>query len=209
MLPECSTSSIGVDCLNTNQRSDDIMRTSDIDNSTTSSVEIKRVINPESGIIEAIREKKWKPIPWLFDRKCVNINEAEEVLREEKIWSIDYNRSTEEGHKKFYRCNKVKRRAIQCSAKVYLLFDSFSDSVSIYRADAEHDHDQKELHSSYGLSEDIKLEINKLYELDMKPRDIFERLSQVGAIKMPKISQIRNYISDRRRRSIVVMETIE
>jgi hypothetical protein len=39
-------------------------------------------------------------------------------VRAEKTWSISLTHITEEDKRKFYRCNKVKRRGPQCAAQI-------------------------------------------------------------------------------------------
>lgn len=70
----------------------------------------------------------------------------------------------------------------------------------MFKTNADHDHDEKkEFTSSYGLSDTVKNEINRLFDLKMKPKAIMESLSKMKNIKVPKMSQLRNYLSDRRR----------
>ncbi len=47
-----------------------------------------------------------------------------------------------EGKKKLFRCNKVKRRGIQCDAGIYLLLDSTTDGVILLRDKSDHTHDR-------------------------------------------------------------------
>ncbi|GLV45292.1 uncharacterized protein CBL_05392 [Carabus blaptoides fortunei] len=125
---------------------------------------------------------------------------AEVAVAEEGAWSLHYYHETEDGKKKYYRCNKLKRRGPQCSARIYLLFETTSDAVLMFRADADHDHDKKmKFSSSYGLSDTVKSEIDKLFELKMKPKAIMHNLTKMKDINIPKYSQLRNYLSERRR----------
>lgn len=132
--------------------------------------------------------------------KFDNRHQAEEALQKEDTWSLNYYHETEEGKKKYYRCNKLKKRGPQCSAKMYLLLESISDSVLMFKANAKHDHDKKiEFSSSHGLTDPVKAEINKLFQLKMKPQEIMQNLTKMTHIKPPKISQLRNYLSIQRR----------
>lgn len=70
----------------------------------------------------------------------------------------------------------------------------------MFRADADHGHDKKmEFSSSYGLSDTVKIEIDKLFEFKMKPKVIMQNLTKMINIKIPKYSQLINYLSERRR----------
>lgn len=53
--------------------------------------------------------------------------------------------------------------------------------------------------SSQGLSDAVKAGINELFELKMKPKVIMQNRSKLTHIKLPKMSQLRNYLNDRRR----------
>lgn len=144
-------------------------------------------------------KKKMKPISWTFVKEFENRIEAEEALKEENIWSLNYSNQTFEGQKRFFRCNKVKKRGIQCAAKMYLLYDSTSNAVFMYRADADHDHENKNLSSWSVMSDAVKLEIKKLFDRSMKPRFIMNNLARMDGIQMPKMCQIRSYVRDLRR----------
>lgn len=131
-------------------------------------------------------------------KKFDNVTQVQEALSEENAWSVHYSNESEEGKKTYYRCNKVKKRGPQCSAKRYLLYDSTSDAVFMYKTEADHDHEGKVL-SKHGLSEGVKLEINKLFDLHMKPKAIMTALTKIEGIQVPKMTQLRNYLSDQRR----------
>ena len=58
-----------------------------------------------------------------------NLTEAFEFLETEKTCGFQYKNETNEGNKWNYRCNKVKLRAKQCSAVIFLLFDNRNTEV--------------------------------------------------------------------------------
>lgn len=152
---------------------------------------------------ESVLVAKKKPklsLDWKLVQKFDNFEQAKTFVKAEGTWSKNYCHQTEEGKKTYYRCNKLKRRGPQCSTRMYLLFESTSDSVLMFKTNADHDHDEKkEFTSSYGLSDTVKNEINRLFDLKMKPKAIMESLLKMKNIKVPKMSQLRNYLSDRRR----------
>ena len=143
-------------------------------------------------------EKKRHFFSWIFVKKFDSVIEAQKALSEENTWSVLYSNESEEGKKTYYRCNKVKKRGPQCSAKRHLLYDSTSDAVFMYQTDADHDHEGK-VSSKYGIPEEVKLEINRLFALHMKPKAIMTALQKLPSIQVPKMTQLRNYLSDRRR----------
>ncbi len=63
--------------------------------------------------------------------------------------------------KKFFRYNKVKYRGKQCGASIYLLFESISDQVVLYRDESDHTHDTIQEKSSR-ISNEVKETIKEL-----------------------------------------------
>ncbi|KAH9632266.1 hypothetical protein HF086_002901 [Spodoptera exigua] len=83
----------------------------------------------------------------------------------------------QEKKKRFYRCNKVPRKGVQCAAEMYLLFEADSEAVLLYSTDREHNHDF-ENNYRYGICDETKSEINKLYDLHLKLKSILEHLKK-------------------------------
>ncbi|KAL0871027.1 hypothetical protein ABMA27_004837 [Loxostege sticticalis] len=143
-------------------------------------------------------KKKREYQSWVFVAKFDSASLAHKVLDQENIWSINYSNESKEGKKTYYRCNKVKKRGPQCSARRYILYDSLSDAVFLYRTEDGHDHESKES-TDRGLSEVAKLKVNELLDLHLKPKAIMTALSKVEGLKLPKMSQLKNYLNDCRR----------
>ena len=97
----------------------------------------------EADTVQPKRRRKQGRI-WCFERKFSNIKSAEEFITNEKLWSFYKCHCTEKGVKRYYRCNKAKSRAIQCSAALYLLFDASSDEIILFRTEKGHDHQNLE-----------------------------------------------------------------
>lgn len=154
---------------------------------------------PESQEEPCTKRTRKGGLDWIFVKKFVNFDEAQQFLRDEKIWTARFTHTTEEGKKQYYRCNKVKYRGPQCAAQIYLLFESNSDAVLLYRRSSDHDHEIIGTKNDYGITQETKDEINKLYALHLKPKAILARLSEINGIKVPSKKQLNNYLSDRRR----------
>lgn len=107
-----------------------------------------------------------------------NTRDAEVLIKNEGVWFVQKVHNTEEGVKRYYRRNKVKRRGLQCSAAIYLLFDSTSDEVILYRTEENHDHDSLGSLSARGISAETCSEIDKLFELKLKPKAIMSALAK-------------------------------
>jgi hypothetical protein len=108
-------------------------------------------------------------------------------VRTEKTWSISLTHITEEDKRRFYRCNKVKRRGPQCAAQIYLLFEASSDAVFLYLVDSNHNHELFGTRCDYGINQEFKIEINKLFDLHLKPKAILNNLSKIEGITLPTI----------------------
>ena len=80
----------------------------------------------------------------------------------------------------------------QCNAAVYLLFDSASDNVIIYRTENGHKHDINNM-SKEAIPIFLKTEINKMCDLLMKPKRILRNLVDNG--HQIQMKQLQNYIT--------------
>lgn len=150
----------------------------------------------ESEITVTKKQKKTKN--WIFLKQCSTEEEAINLINSECTWSRNYTRATEDGQKRFYRCNKVKRRGPQCDAELYLLFINDDNKVNMYKTDSKHNHDEISTRDNYGIREKTKEEINKLFDLRLKPKAILSELGKIEGIHLPTKRQLYNYLSDRR-----------
>ncbi|CAG5039897.1 unnamed protein product [Parnassius apollo] len=132
-------------------------------------------------------------------KRCYNVQEAEKFVSNEKTWSRNYTRDSDEGQERFYRCNKVKSKGPQCDCALYLLFVNDCNDILIFKTTSEHNHDQIGTRSEYGIPENVKREINKLFDLRLKPKSILEALNNMTGIKAPLKRKLNNYLYDRRR----------
>lgn len=81
---------------------------------------------------------------WFLCHKFESHQEAAEYILGEKVWSRWYNSTTESGAKQYYRCNRVKYSAKQCSARIYTRFSPNSPEVFLFTNNLEHDHQKSE-----------------------------------------------------------------
>jgi hypothetical protein len=65
------------------------------------------LIDREVDPVQPKKRRKQGKI-WLFEKKISNIKSAEESIKNEKLWSFHKYHCTEEGVKRYYRCNKVE-----------------------------------------------------------------------------------------------------
>lgn len=147
--------------------------------------------NFKKSILKA-KSSKYRLRNWIKDQVFKSKEEAMSAIKSENIWSYYYTNVTNEGKKTYFRCNKSKFRGEQCDASVYLLFNAGSEDVVLFRAVSEHTHHKNA--SKLELSELIKEEINKLLELNQKPKAILQILYEKD-LAVPDMTQLRNYIS--------------
>ncbi|CAH2211747.1 jg19647, partial [Pararge aegeria aegeria] len=148
------------------------------------------------GVKRAKKQRRDKK--WIVINQYPNAEEAESFVKSESTWSRNYTRTCEDGTKKFYRCNRVKKRGPQCDAELYFLYVNDGDKVIAYQTDCEHNHDAIGTRDSYGVHEKTKHEIDKLLGLRLKPKGILAALSKIQGVKMPTKRQLDNYLCDRR-----------
>ncbi|CAF1367392.1 unnamed protein product [Rotaria sordida] len=101
-----------------------------------------------------------------------NAGEAEASIGNE--CSKHYTNYTENGSVVYYRYNKAKRHGPQCAARIYLLYHSDSDKITVYKAEVEHNNHHDKLR---GVDENVKQCIQELYNDGvMKPKQIIRAL---------------------------------
>lgn len=119
--------------------------------------------------------------------------DAENSVKAEETWSFHYKNKTNDGHKAYYRCSKVKRRGLQCNAGLYLLYWFNNTNVAVFKTYELHSHEG--LHTeTIRLSDDIKNKIKQLFDLHIKPKKMLEILTEQGKEFQISKSQLSNYL---------------
>jgi hypothetical protein len=131
---------------------------------------------------------------WIKEKVFSTASEAKDSVEREKTWSYFHTNETEEGRKRFYRCNQVKYRGEQCLAAVYLCYDSTNTDVILYRSGHDHNCDEILTKSGTAMTEETKAEIEKLFTLKQKPKAIMEKLSKLNR-PMPSLNQVKNHLA--------------
>jgi hypothetical protein len=135
--------------------------------------------------------RKKRSHSWIYESTYSNKEAAKNFINSENTWSCHYKNHTEEGNKYYYRCNKRRRRENDCPAGVYLLYNSQNEEIFIFRT--ENDHDHNNLQSSNRLTDEIKTEIEVLFDLHLKPKAILAKLRADGfLIKKLILASSRN-----------------
>lgn len=156
----------------------------------------------KSDFGKVVKRKRGQGKEWIMLKKYSKEKEVEEFLKIEDTWSRSYTRMTEQGLKRYYRCNKVKKRERQCAAELFFIFVHESNNILAYRTIVDHDHDNNGSYN-YGINKQTKSEIDKYLRLFLKPKSILKALEKMNGengIRLPTITQLNNYIASKKLR---------
>lgn len=133
---------------------------------------------------------------WVADNMVFQtLKDAMEAIGIENIWSKIRTHTVEEGRKIYFRCKKVKLRGRPCTSAMYLLLESNSTQVRVFRTLEQHDHDDHKARAAEpGIKPDIKSEISRLFNQHTKPKAMLRILGEAG-LEVPSKSQLCNYLS--------------
>lgn len=115
---------------------------------------------------------------WILENTFKNKKDAEEAIQLDGQWGKYYSNKSADGLRVNYRCKAMKFRGKQCDAAKYLLFDSKSSDVHLYRSETTHSHDDEECmkNAVNRISSELETEIRKLFNLNTKPKAILYNL---------------------------------
>lgn len=132
---------------------------------------------------------------WSFSSKFATTDEALKFVYGENTWSHSFTNSTRQGSKKYFRCNKIKKRASQCSAGLYLLFGNASGEILLFRKECGHTCESapKSRRAKNGLQANTKAHIQKLFDLKVPPRRIMDSLRE-HKLPIENVTQLYNYL---------------
>lgn len=141
---------------------------------------------PNYDSVEEIELEEMLPAPkrrrvhknWILERSFANKKEAMDAIKLEKCWSKYYTNNSSAGVRENFRCNAMKFRGKQCAAGRYLLFDSKSSAVHLYRSEEDHSHDDDEClkNSVNKIPAETEAEIRRLFDMHTKPKAILYNL---------------------------------
>ncbi|CAF3873774.1 unnamed protein product [Rotaria sp. Silwood1] len=132
---------------------------------------------------------------WIRDKCFSNDTDAQIAIKREEQWSRYFTNKVQDGVKVHYRCNKVKFRGTQCNAAIYLFYPHNSDEVILFRANNEHNHTDSS--KRYFFSEEMKQNIQELFDMRLKPKKIYEVLEEKN-FKITR-NQVNNYLTQLRK----------
>jgi hypothetical protein len=157
-----------------------------------SSEEDNEICSTQSQACFEKQRRKKRSRNWNFEEKFHHKQQADDFVNNENTWSYWYTNNSSDDQKVYYRCNKVKFRQTQCDAAIYLLFKNTCDDILLFRTEESHSCSKGDGQLNR-LSTNAKTEIAKLFELNIKPRRILEKLRENG-IPIKNKSQINNYL---------------
>lgn len=136
---------------------------------------------------------------YIYERTFDTKQQAEDHLVSNGF-SYYYQNSSSAGLRITYRCNQMKFRGAQCTAGKYLLFDSTNKSIHLYRADAEHTHNDAGFKENAvnKISGVLESEIRTMFGFNMKPKLILYNLVIKG-LQPPTKSQLSTFLTKLRK----------
>lgn len=149
----------------------------------------------EPGIVVNTQKKpRNKQVCYTLSETFASKEIAEEYVKKESCWSTARLTSTEDGEKRFYRCNKVKARGLQCATSIYLLFDCASAQVLLFRCDMPHNCDIIGNRAISKLTAEVQLLIEQMCDEKKKPLAIMDQIV-LRKLPLPKMYQINNHLT--------------
>lgn len=141
---------------------------------------------------EPAQKKRRVHKPWIYEQTFASKKLAEEFLKAEN-WGYHYENNSDAGLRINYRCKHVKFRGRQCAAAVYLLFDSRSDKIQLFRADADHTH-ENDPNAVEIIPPNVQAAIKELYENNVtKPKALALNLVKKG-LEAPPSAKLKTYL---------------
>lgn len=139
-------------------------------------------------------KKKKVQTGWYLVKTFDNISDADEAVSLENTWRF---LRKENGDHRRYRC-----KAQQCPAEIYLLIE-VSSIVSIYHTESEHNHVALGLLSNFGISQEVRNDIDKCLSLYLRQNCIKKRLSEKYGTETPSNKKLASYINKQRRHKLL------
>lgn len=131
---------------------------------------------------------------WEYECRFESKDEALKYIYNENCWSLKNTNHIKDGVVKYYRCNKVKSRGVQCESVLKLIQDMEIEGWVLHRTKSNHTCMNLPNKSKIGLSTEVKIDIKKLYHMKFKPKAILENLQEKYQ-QPPNLIQIKNYLS--------------
>jgi hypothetical protein len=133
-----------------------------------------------------------------FVSKYPNVEEALNVMVNEKVWTKGNKKETKDGVKQFYNCKFMKTS--RCEAKCFSLYHNDDDGVSHHQTEQRHSNYIKD--SKHGIIGKYIEAIDSIYEIFQKPKEIKRQLLSMypkdNKEDLPTDQQLKNYLAYKR-----------
>lgn len=132
---------------------------------------------------------------FLQERIFENDAEFQLFLQREDCWSKLKKYYLNKGKKTVYRCNKAKRRGIQCEQSIYTLHDTEPNcqKIILFRNNSQHTHGNNPIVRK--VADALKKKITDLYDGHMKKKSILYQLrNELDENQMPTDRQVQSVI---------------
>lgn len=158
------------------------------------------VSSPETDLPQTKRPKTEKN--WTKIRDFVNNDDAENFLLSEKCWSKYTTKQTVCGDKAYYRCNRSKLRGKQCESGAYLLYDSKTPTVVLFKSSNDHSCvTDGNASKNIPISDDIKEFIKKSFNDVVRTRKQIQCKLAAAKLLIPTKNQLNNFLKTLREES--------
>lgn len=161
-------------------------------------IDIDSSIGSELNEAGVAQTNKKEYATYMVDGTFDNKELALEAVKKEGYWSIKGRSPLVGWEKVFYRCNLVQKKGKQCAARLCLLYNLSNNKVFLLRSISRHTHMDIPTKRKAYMSEAVKAEIKKLFEIKAKPKEILYRLSlmeTLNSFHLPSKTQVNNYLA--------------
>lgn len=132
-------------------------------------------------------------IVWRFERLLADKKELQEFFNEEGCWTAGPKRFQNRGFKITYRCKKVRKRGLQCSAGIYTVenFEPNNPAIKLFRKNLDHNCEHS-LNKVTKVSDEVRdLVIQKTKNGDTLSAILYS-LAEMDEIIQPTKNQVIN-----------------
>lgn len=140
-------------------------------------------------------------VVWRFEKLFQSPQELDEFFKAENLWKLNENLYQAQGHKKIYRCGKVKRRGLQCSAGIFTLenFAPNNTTIKLFRKNLDHNCEHS-LNKVTQVSDEVREMVINKYRNGDKLQAILYTLRENPDIVQPTKNQVANIIDSYRKK---------
>lgn len=169
--------------------------------------EIQRPIQEEAGDLDVDSDDDDDlqgpalEVVWRIEKLFENQKDLNAFLTAENCWVVDKRKPLTRGLKIIYRCNKVRRRGLQCSSGIYTLqdFEPNNPKIQLFRKNLDHNCEHS-LNKVVKMSDEVRQMIINKYIAGDKLQAILYTLRENENIIQPTKSQVTSVIDSYNRK---------